>query len=312
MEKCIYDARKADNDSKYVLRESRSGISFTEEELRALDEILRPLVKQKQSIHHICATNRDRIHISERSIYRFVGSEYISVKSIDLPRKVRYRQRKKPGILKVDKSCRIGRDYSCFQEYLSAHPDTAVVQIDSVEGIKGGKALLTVHFVKTEMMLAFLRDRNDSASVTEIFNMIYQGLGHKKFVTLFPLLLADNGCEFSNPRALESTEDGTVRTKVFYCDPQAAWQKGSAERNHEFIRCFIPKGKDLGLFSQDDILTMMNHINSYSRESLGNKCPYDLFRFLYGSELLDLLGCCTIPPQMVTLSKSVFRKESIL
>ena len=34
---------------------------------------------------------------------------------------------------------------------------------------------------------------------------------------------------------------------------------------------------------------MMDHINSYSRESLGNKCPYDVFSFLYGQEILDLL-----------------------
>jgi hypothetical protein len=57
------------------------------------------------------------------------------------------------------------------------------------------------------------------------------------------------------------------------------------------------------------ITLMMNHINSYSRESLGNKCPYDVFRFFYGDKLLKLLQCTTIPAQQVTLNKSVFRKE---
>ena len=103
--------------------------------------------------------------------------------------------------------------------------------------------------------------------------------------------------------------DGVRRTRLYYCDPQAPYQKGSAERNHEFIRCFIPKGTDLGQYSQDDITLMMNHINSYSRESLGNKCPYDVFRFFYGDKLLNLLGCVTIPAQQVTLNRSVFRKE---
>ena len=65
----------------------------------------------------------------------------------------------------------------------------------------------------------------------------------------------------------------------------------------------------MGQYTQDDITLMMNHINSYSRVSLGNKCPYDVFRFLYGSDLLELLGCVTIPAQQVTLNKSVFRKE---
>ena len=103
--------------------------------------------------------------------------------------------------------------------------------------------------------------------------------------------------------------DGVRRTRLYYCDPNAPYQKGSAERNHEFIRCFIPKGVDLDKYSQDDITLMMNHINSYSRESLGNKCPYDVFRYFYGDKLLNLLGCTTIPANQVTLNKSVFRKE---
>ena len=54
---------------------------------------------------------------------------------------------------------------------------------------------------------------------------------------------------------------------------------------------------------------MMDHINSYSRESLGNRSPYDVFAFLYGEKILDLLKCQRIPPQDVTLNKSIFRKE---
>ena len=124
---------------------------------------------------------------------------------------------------------------------MAAHPDYPVVQLDSVEGKKGGKVLLTIHFVKAEFMLASLRDHNTSRSVTEIFEMIYGGLGHDKFTEIFKVCLADNGSEFSNPSAIEFSSDGKQRTSVFYCNPQAPYQKGSAERNHEFIREFIPK-----------------------------------------------------------------------
>lgn len=54
---------------------------------------------------------------------------------------------------------------------------------------------------------------------------------------------------------------------------------------------------------------MMDHINSYSRESLGNRCPYEMFSFLYGQKIPDLLGCHRIPPQEVTLNRSIFRRE---
>ena len=191
---------------------------------------------------------------------------------------------------------------------LEEEPDIAVVQMDSVEGKKGGAVLLTIHFVKAELMLAFYREYNDSRSVTDIFNDLYRRLGKDDFKKIFPLLLADNGSEFSNPKAIEFTEDGERRTFVYYCDPNASQQKGSAERNHEFIRYFLPKGKDFTGYEQKHISLMMDHTNSYSRGSLGDKTPYEVFEFLYGREILDKLGCHRIQPNDVTLDSSIFKE----
>lgn len=309
-EKKLYRASVAQQEYKTLLSEARSGIGFTEEELKELDAKVSPLIRQGQSPHHISVHNRDTLMVSEATIYRLVDSGLIAARNLDLPRKVRFKARKrKKSAFKVDRSCRVGRDYGCFQRFMDENPDTPVTQLDSVLGKKGGKVLLTVHFVNCEMMLAFLRDSNDAKSVEDVFDFLYQSLGHNRFSNIFRLCLADNGSEFSNPAHIEFTSDGKQRTHIFYCDPQAPYQKGSAERNHEFIRCFIPKGTDMGQYTQDDITLMMNHINSYSRVSLGNKCAYDVFRFLYGDDLLKLLGCVTIPAQQVTLNKSVFRKE---
>ena len=307
-EKRFYKASTAQKEYRTLLSESRSGIGFTEEELKYLDGTVSPLVAQGQSPYHICECNRDTLMVSKSTIYRLIDSGLISARNLDLPRKVRYKTRKRKSVFKVDRSCRVGRDYNCFRHFMDENPDTPITQLDSVIGKKGGKVLLTIHFVNCEMMLAFLRDRNDAKSVKNVFDSLYQDLGHDRFTSIFQLCLADNGSEFSDPAHLEFAPDGTRRTRVFFCNPQAPYQKGSAERNHEFIRCFIPKGTDIGQYTQDDITRMMNHINSYRRASLGNKCPYDVFRFLYGSDLLELLGCVTIPAQQVTLNKSVFRK----
>lgn len=309
LEKRFYHARDAWKEYRLVLSESRSGISLSEAEIRHLDEIVTPLVRQKQSPHHICVTNRDSIMVSERTVYRLIDSRILSAMNMELPRKVRYSARKQTVHAKVDKACRIGRDYDCFITYMKEHPDLPVTQLDSVEGRKGGKVLLTIHFVKAELMLAFIRDRNDSQSVIDIFERLYLELRPDRFMEIFKVCLADNGSEFSNPEAIEFDRQGNPRTRVFYCAPSAPYQKGSAERNHEFIRMFIPKGTDMDNFTQTDISLMMDHINSYSRESLGNKCPYEMFAFLYGREMPDLLRCHRIPPQKVTLSRSVFRKE---
>ena len=308
LEKKFYRAENAYADYKKGLSENRSGISTSEEEIARLEKVLAPLIRQKQSVHHICVHNADEIMISERTLYRLIEDGHFSFRNIDLPRKVRWRIRKKKRAFKVDKACRAGRDWQAFLKRMEEEPDTAVVQMDSVEGKKGGAVLLTIHFVKAELMLAFYREHNDARSVTNIFNVLYERLGKDDFMRIFPLLLADNGAEFSNPKAIEFTEEGERRTYVYYCDPNASQQKGSAERNHEFIRYFFPKGKDFSGYSQRHISLMMDHINSYSRGSLGDRSPYEVFGFLYGTDVLNRLGCRRIRPNDVTLDSSIFKE----
>lgn len=91
-------------------------------------------------------------------------------------------------------------------------------------------------------MLAFLRDPNDALSVIDIFEKMYLELCPDRFQKLMPVLLADNGTEFSNPSAIELDRQENPRTRMFYYDHSAPYQKGSAECNHELIRCFFPKG----------------------------------------------------------------------
>lgn len=309
LEKKYYYADQADDKYRTLLSESRSGISYSEEELMELSDLVTPLIKKNQSPHHICITNTDVLNVSERTLYRLINANALDAINLDLQRKVRFRPRKVTVHVKVDKKCRVGRTFDDFKNYLKEHPDVLITQLDSVEGEKGGKVLLTIHFTKAEFMLAFLREHNDSRSVTDIFNHLFGILDKNNFSKIFKVCLADNGTEFSDPTAIEYDSDGNKRTTVFYCDPNAPFQKGSAERNHEFIRLFFPKGTDFSGYSQDDINLMMNHINSYARESLGDKSPYEMFAFLYGQDILDLLGAKLIPPQEITLSKAVFRKE---
>lgn len=115
--------------------------------------------------------------------------------------------------------------------------------MDTVEGAKGENCLLTLHFTASSFMIAFKRDFNDSKSVTDIFNDIYDRLGANQFRKLFPVILTDNGSEFSNPAAIEFDDNGKRRTRIFYCHPSSSYEKGSYEVTHELLRRIVPKGK---------------------------------------------------------------------
>ena len=91
--------------------------------------------------------------------------------------------------------------------------------MDSVEGRKGGKVLLTIYFRNCGLMLAFIRDSNTAKSVTEIFERLYKLLGHSTFTNLFQVILTDRGSEFTNPLSIEFNENDERRTHIFYCDP---------------------------------------------------------------------------------------------
>lgn len=309
LEKRIYSAAHAQKEYEAVRSESRQGIQLTEEEALRLDSLVSPLIMRGQSLHHICVSHADETMLNERTLYNYVDNGLFTARNIDMPRVVRMGKRKrKKDQFKVDKKCRIGRTYLDFLKFMGEHPGLPIVEMDSVEGKKGGKVLLTLHFVIPQLMLAFIRDANTSQTVIDIFNRLYMDLHPAVFGELFQVLLGDNGSEFSNPTAIELDTQGIFRTRVFYCDPQAPYQKGAAENNHSLIRRIIPKGTSLDCFTQEDITLMMNHINSYSRPNLGDKTPYEVFACLYGEEIIKKMDAEPIPADKVTLRPSLLKK----
>ncbi len=59
---------------------------------------------------------------SEKTLYNYVDAQLFDIRNIDLPRKVKYRPRYKQPEFKVDRGCRIGRNYSDFQKFLESNP----------------------------------------------------------------------------------------------------------------------------------------------------------------------------------------------
>lgn len=271
-----------------------------------MDLVITPLVIKGQSLHHICVTQSDKLLCSERTLYKLIDQGSLTVRNIDLPRKVRYRPRRKLKPFKVDKACRLNRAYPDYLAFLQANPETPVVQMDTVEGCKGGKVLLTIFFTQSDLMLIYLREHNTSQSVIDVFNLLDESLGRDTFLRLFPVILTDNGSEFSNPRAIEFDALGCRRTRVFYCDPSAPYQKAPVERAHELIRMVLPKGRSFDGLCQENVTKLSCHLNSLVRKKLNDLSPLTVFSFFHGDDTLRKLGLSAVPPDAVTLSPELF------
>lgn len=180
--------------------------------------------------------------------------------------------------------------------------------MDTVHGTRSGKVLLTFMFRNCSLMLAFIIDSCSQVAVKNVIDQLYEVLGHEVFKNSFPVILTDNGSEFKNPEALELDSKGNQRIKIFYCNPMASYQKPHVEKNHEYIRYILPKGKSFNNRTQEDITLMMNHINSTARASLNGNTPFKLAQMLLDSSLLNKLSLKHIAADEVHLKPALFEK----
>lgn len=279
-----YSHDVAFNEYNKLLIKSRSHLKITNEQIASINNVIAPLMVHKHhSVNHVFISHPDLLPFSKSTFYKYIDLGIVNVKNIDLHRKVRFRINKEYNNSDVRTKCnskiKVGRFYSDFKDYFEYNPNCSIVEIDTVigtKGGKGGKCFLTLLFRNYNFMLIYLLPYKQSIYVTEVFNFLKSLLGTSEFKRLFEVILTDNGTEFSDPDSIEfDFNSGEKVCSLFYCDPSCSWQKGSIEKNHEYIRYIFPKGTSFASLSQDDCYLIASHIHSTPRLSLNNLSPFD-------------------------------------
>lgn len=304
-----YDPASAEHDYKMDLVDSRAGINTSEEELIRIGNIIQPLIKKGLSPYAILQFHPE-ITLSERTIYTYIENGIfknvgIDLASIDLRRQVgrhkiikkqsnQYKPRKNRKFLN-------GRLYSDYRNYLEQYPNCNVVEMDTVYNNKStGPFMQTFKFIKYSVTLVVFHAGIEAIDMYKGILFLESILGEELFNTEVEVLITDRGSEFTMADEIELREDGSRRTRIFYCDPMCSHQKGSLENNHEKIRYICPKQYDLyelGLNSQDKADLISSHINSFPKEKLNGKTPFEYLQFMnpelyqklmdYGLESID-------------------------
>ena len=312
LDRAYYMAQQADAVAHRRYSEARSNPRLAEGELAALDALVSPLVRKGQPLTHIFAEHGDEIPVSQRTLYNYIDAGKLDIGNLDLRRKVGYRSRRKakePTDAFLNQKCRQDRTYEDFLSYMEKHPGTAFVEMDTVKGCREqGKRMLTMLFTQQNLMLIFLMRDGKADTVVEQLDWLTAALGLDTFRRLFPVILTDNGSEFKHLREMEYTVDGECRTRVYYCDPQASWQKPHIEKNHEYIRYVLPRGKSFSPYTQEDMVLLMNHINSTRRSKLNGKTPFELADSDEFQQLLTAMGLYPIPADEVNLTPRLLKK----
>ena len=173
--KYYYYAKFANDEYEDKKHKCRLGINLSKEEAYDIDKLIAPLIKEKnQTIAHIYANHPDEISFSRTTMYNYVDLGVFSFRNIDLPRKVKYKKRKENEKQRIrrETAIRKGRTYEDFKGYIGEHPEANIVEMDTVEGVKGGKVFLTILFRKSKFMLIYLMENKNMECVEKAFDNI--------------------------------------------------------------------------------------------------------------------------------------------
>ena len=314
-QKYSYQAHIAYNEYKQTLISQRSHLNITKAQIAAINDTIAPLMIYKNhSVNQVYISHHELLPFSKTTFYKYIDLGILNVRNIDLQRKVKWKLKKEYDYHKekVDTSIKVGRFYTDFKDYMDLNPNASIVEMDTVigtQGGKGGKCMLTLLFRQYNFMLIYLLPYKKSIYVTDVFNNLKKSLGIDEFKRLFEVILTDNGTEFSDPESIEiDFNTGEVLSKVFYCNPACSWQKGSIEKNHEYIRYILPKGTSFASLTQEDCFLIASHINSTPRLALNNHSPYDMALLFLGLDNINKFNIKKIDYDNIDLSYRLLRK----
>ena len=92
--------------------------------------------------------------------------------------------------------------------------------------------------------------------------------------TLRRSLTWDRGLEMAQHKNFTVATD----VKVYFCDPQSPWQRGSNENTNGLLRQYFPKRTDLSVYSQSELDEVALRLNQHPRKTLGFETPESRLR----------------------------------
>lgn len=93
---------------------------------------------------------------------------------------------------------------------------------------------------------------------------------------LIKSITTDNDIAFTCWRELETL----LCTHIYFTHPYHSWEKGLVENTNRWIRCFVPKRRDIGTVTQEELDEIHRFLNDRPRECIGFRSPREYYESL--------------------------------
>ena len=209
--------------------------------------------------------------VCTKTLYNYIDLGLLGIKNIDLPEKLR-RSRRNPVIRKNKRI--LGRSIEERPAEVLKRKEFGHWECDLVIGSKSGgdDAILTMVERMTRELWMIRIPGKDPGNVLNAFTALRSSFS-EHWNEVFKTITTDNGSEFSSLSSLEEISE----TLVYFAHPYTSCEKGSVERHNGLIRRFIPKGRRIDSFTDEQISEVELWCNSLPRKILGYQTPDELF-----------------------------------
>lgn len=213
----------------------------------------------------------ESLHVSHETIYRSLYIQTRGVLKKQLMKHLRSRRVMRHGKRFTTKGKPRGRiiDAVSIRERPAAIEDRAVPGHWEGDLIAGSGNTHIATLVERQSRFTMLTKLNGKDTQTVVTALIKQV--RRLPVELRKSLTWDRGPEMAQHKQITLATD----LRLYFCDPQSPWQRGTNENTNRLLRQYFPKKTDLSVYSQAELNKVARQLNQRPRKTLGYKTPAD-------------------------------------
>jgi len=156
------------------------------------------------------------------------------------------------------------------RKYIDQRPDTTNqlghYELDFIISKHSTYVLLVATDRHTRYSKLRILPNRKRSTIRQAFSDMFRGVTVKSITT-------DNDIAFSHWRELEKI----IHAPIYFCHPYHSWEKGLVENTNRWIRCFVPKRRDIASVTQEDLDEIYAFLNDRPRECIDFRIPSEYY-----------------------------------